>query len=193
VAASPVPASPTRPTAAIRRTLYLVGIAVWVSGVLYWTFDKYMLQQSDIGLSENPLQVWWLRLHAATATLAVWGFGYMSAIHVQRNWSAGVRRNSGSIVVGALALLTLSGYLIYYVEADRPLAMIAQLHWVVGLCAPLLFLMHRRLRLRARLAAGARAPSGAATPRVELGAIASQAIPVPASVPPPTSAPGLID
>jgi hypothetical protein len=193
VAALPPPASPTRPTRGVRRTLYFIGIAVWVSGVLYWTFDKYMLQRSDIGLSENPLQVWWLRLHAGTATVAVWWFGYMSAVHVQRNWKAGRRRNSGSIFVGTLALLTLTGYLIYYVEADRPLAMITQLHWVVGLCAPLAFLLHRGLRQRAGLPAGALAPSAVAAPRVELGVIGPQAVPVSAVAPPPPPAPGLID
>ncbi len=116
--ASPVPAAPTRPTPGIRRTLYAVGVAVWLSGVLWWTFDKYMLQRSDFGVSENPLQVWWLRLHAGTATATVWLFGYLSAIHVQRNWKGGVRRNSGLVFVVTLALLTISGYLLYYVEAD---------------------------------------------------------------------------
>lgn len=160
--ASPVPAAPTRPTPGIRRTLYAVGVAVWLSGVLWWTFDKYMLQRSDFGVSENPLQVWWLRLHAGTATATVWLFGYLSAIHVQRNWKGGVRRNSGLVFVVTLALLTISGYLLYYVEADRPLAMITQLHWVVGLCAPLAFLLHRGLRRR--LVAPAPAARAAAAP-----------------------------
>lgn len=153
MAAPPIPASPSRPTPGVRRTLYLIGLAVWASGVLYWIFDKYMLRQSDIGISENPLQVWWLRLHALTATAAVWLFGYMSAIHVQRNWSGGARRNSGTLFVTTLGLLTLSGYLIYYVEADRPLALISQLHWVLGACAPLAFLLHRGMRRRLRAAA----------------------------------------
>jgi hypothetical protein len=115
-----------------------------------------MLQRSDAGISENPLQVWWLRLHAGTATAAVWLFGYMCAIHVQRNWKGGVRRSSGALFVSMLALLTLTGYLIYYVEADRPLALLSQLHWAVGLFAPLAFLLHRGMRRRQ---AAARAPA----------------------------------
>ena len=146
--APPNSSLPTRPSSRIRRTLYLIGIAVWASGVLYWTFDKYMLRHSDAGISENPLQVWWLRLHAATATAAVWLFGYMCAIHVQRNWAGGVRRNSGTLFVSVLTLLTLTGYLIYYVEADRPLAMLLQLHWMLGVFAPLAFLLHWGLRWR---------------------------------------------
>lgn len=182
MAASPNPTSPTRPTPKIRRTLYLIGIAVWATGVLYWTFDKYMLQRSDAGLSENPLQVWWLRLHAAAAMTAVWLFGYLCAIHVQRNWGGGVRRNSGALLVSVFALLAGSGYLIYYVEADRPLAMLLQAHWLLGLFAPLAFLLHwgLRWRLGARHLAGAPlAPQG--TPAVGL-APPVPATPAPAGV-----------
>ena len=170
MAAPPNPTSPARPTPKIRRTLYLIGIAVWTTGVLYWTFDKYMLRHSDAGLSENPLQVWWLRLHAATAMAAVWVFGYLCAIHVQRNWTGGVRRNSGALLVSVFALLALSGYLIYYVEADRPLATLLQAHWLLGLFAPLVFLLHWGLRWRvgARRAAVASPALNAAAP-AELG------------------------
>lgn len=175
--APPNPTSPTRPTRKIRRTLYLIGIAVWVTGVLYWTFDKYMLRRSDAGLSENPLQVWWLRLHAATAMGAVWVFGYLCAIHVQRNWTGGVRRNSGALLVGVFALLTLTGYLIYYVEADRPLATLLQAHWLLGLFAPLAFLLHWGLRWRP---AARHAP--VAPPALDAAPSAELAPPAPALV-----------
>lgn len=197
MAAPPVLIPPSRPTPGIRRAIYLIGIAVWVSGVLYWTFDKYMLQRSDAGISENPLQVWWLRLHAGTATAAVWLFGYMCAIHVQRNWRGGVRRNSGTLFVTVLALLTLTGYLIYYVEADRPLALLSQLHWAVGLFAPLGFLLHRGMRRRLGARAAAAAPALDAAAAAELTPAAAAVVPavVTAVVPAaPAAAPGaLID
>jgi len=151
----PAPASSSRPSRRIRWTLYVIGASVWASGVLYWTYDHYMLRHTDIGLSEDPLQVWWLYLHAGSATLATWLLGYMSAIHVQRNWSGGLRRSTGLLFVTAFGLLILTGYLLYYVEADRPERLIASIHWIIGLCAPAAFLLHRGLRRRARL--GARA------------------------------------
>lgn len=107
-----------------------------------------MLRHTDNGLSENPLQVWWLYLHAGTATLATWLLGYMSAIHVQRNWPSGLRRSSGLLFVTAFSLLVLTGYLIYYVSYDRPLMLISNIHWIIGLCAPAGFLLHRGLRRR---------------------------------------------
>lgn len=190
VAAPPVPIPPSRPTPGIRRAIYLIGVAVWASGVLYWTFDRYMLQHSDAGISENPLQVWWLRLHAGTATAAVWLFGYMCAIHVQRNWRGGIRRNSGTLFVGVLAVLTLTGYLIYYVEADRPLALLSQLHWAVGLFAPLGFLLHRGMRRRLGSARAA-----AAEPPLDAPGAAELTTPAPAvvSAAPAATPGGLID
>lgn len=175
--AAPSSLTSTRPTPAVRRLIQLIGLAVWTTGVLYWTFDKYMLRHTDIGLSENPLQVWWLRAHAAAATAAVWLFGYMSAIHMQRNWRVGARRNSGALFVATLLLLMLSGYLIYYVEAERSLALLTQLHWVVGLCAPLAFLLHRGMRRRQ---AAALRPA-----RVEPGAVVPVKL---AGLPPPAAA-----
>lgn len=190
MAAPPVPICTSRPTLSIRRAIYLIGVAVWASGVLYWTFDRYMLQRSDAGISENPLQVWWLRLHAGTATAAVWLFGYMCAIHVQRNWKGGVRRSSGTLFVSVLALLTLTGYLIYYVEADRPLALLSQLHWALGLFAPLGFLLHRGMRRGL-----SRARAGMAAPAVDAAATAELTPAAPAAVSAaPAATPGpLID
>jgi hypothetical protein len=110
--------------------------------VLWWVFDKYLLRRTDFGISENPLQIWWLWLHAAAATVMVWLFGYLGAVHIQRNWQGPARRNSGLLFASILSLLTLSGYLIYYVDDDRSAALITQVHWLVGLCAPLGFLLH---------------------------------------------------
>ena len=138
----------TRPSARIRWTLYIIGVGVWLSGVLWWTFDRYMLQQTPYGIAQHPLQVWWLRLHAAMATAAIWLLGYLSAIHVQRNWPAALRRGSGLLFISTVGLLVVSGYLLYYVEAERPLDLIADVHWGVGLCAPAAFLLHRGLRRR---------------------------------------------
>jgi hypothetical protein len=138
----------SRPSRRIRWAVYTLGLAVWSSGVLWWLFDHYMLQQTQYGISQHPLQVWWLRLHAACATGAVWLLGYLTAMHMQRNWPARLRRRSGLLFVAAIGVLVASGYLLYYVESDRPLAIIADVHWTVGLGVPLAFLLHRWRRQR---------------------------------------------
>jgi hypothetical protein len=58
-------------------------------------------------------------------------------------WAAGRRRWSGGIMVALVATLTLTGYLLYYLGDDdlRPVATYA--HWMIGLGAPLLFILHR--------------------------------------------------
>ncbi len=70
----------------------------------------------------------------------------MSAVHVQRNWGARQRRGSGLLFVTPLGLLVVTGYLLYYVDADRPAALISSIHWIVGLCVPAVFLLHRGQR-----------------------------------------------
>jgi hypothetical protein len=174
-AAASAPPGTSRPSRRIRWTLYVIGLSVWASGVLYWTFDHYMLRHTDIGLSENPLQVWWLRLHAGTATAAIWLLGYISAIHVQRNWRPGQRRSTGLLFLTAFALLVVTGYLLYYVDADRPAAMLMSIHWIVGLCVPAAFLLHRGWQRRRGLV------PLTAPPPVEVAAQA--AVPVQAALP----------
>jgi len=150
VAASSSLLSPSRPRWRIRWTLYAIGIGVWLSGVLWWVFDHFLRQRSEFGPVPSPLQFWWLRLHAATALAAVWLFGYLCASHVLTTWPARLRRVSGVLFVAAFALLILSGYLLYYVTADRARTLIGDVHWAVGLCAPLAFLAHRGFRRSAQ-------------------------------------------
>jgi hypothetical protein len=151
IAASPAGRlSATRPSRRLRWCLYATGVSVWVTGMLWWFFDHYMLRQTGMGIEQDPLQVWWLRLHAALATAAIWLLGYFSAMHVQRNWPARLRRSSGLLFVVTFGLLVVSGYLLYYVDADRPAAIVANLHWLVGLCAPAAFVLHRGLSRRVR-------------------------------------------
>lgn len=138
------------PSRSTRWLLYGIGGGVWLSGVLWWIFDRYLLQQTEYGIAQHPLQVWWLRAHAALATALVWLLGYLSGQHVQRNWPFGLRRFSGLLFISTLGVLLITGYLLYYVEAERPLALIATLHWSLGTVTPLAYLLHRGLRRGSR-------------------------------------------
>jgi len=51
-------------------------------------------------------------------------------------------------LLGLLLFLTLSGYLLYYAGGDEARAVISPLHWIVGLGAPALFVLHRFARER---------------------------------------------
>jgi hypothetical protein len=65
------------------------------------------------------------------------------------------RRASGIVLAGVMAVLVLSGYLLYYASDDALRATTALLHWIIGAALPLSLLPHvLRGRTRAKSAKG---------------------------------------
>jgi len=134
---------PIRLGRARRLTVYLVCAGLWLTGVAWLVFHYYLRAPSDFGPQTHPLEPWWLRLHGAFAFGALWMLGLLSAAHIVNGWSSARRRWSGAIMLGAAALMTLSGYLLYYLGDEALRGATAYVHWGIGLAAPALFLLHR--------------------------------------------------
>ena len=126
---------------------YAVGMGVWGSGIGWLAFHYFFARQSEFGPSRHPLERWWLAIHGAFAFSSVWAFGWLWATHVTRTWPLRRRRWSGSGLVGVVAGLTLTGYLLYYVGNDTARSALSILHWALGLACPIPFLLHR-VRIR---------------------------------------------
>lgn len=121
---------------------------LWISGVA-WLLLHYFLQRAgDFGPIPHPLEAWTLKLHGALAFAALWTGGVLWAVHIVPAWRRGHRRSSGIVSVALFALLALSGYLLYYAGDDALRAVVALVHWLVGLgaLAPVLVHVLRRLR-----------------------------------------------
>ncbi|MEO7062976.1 MAG: hypothetical protein ABI082_04275 [Dokdonella sp.] len=114
---------------------------VWISGVGWLVFHYFLRQASEFGELPHPLETWWLRLHGAAAFATLWLLGMLWVIHLVPGWRAR-RRSSGIVLAGMLALLSVSGYLLYYAGGDDARAAIALVHWVVGAALPLFLLPH---------------------------------------------------
>jgi hypothetical protein len=135
-----------------RMMIYVTGIGVWLTGGLWLIYHYFMVKQGEFGPETNPLEPWWLRLHGAFAFAAMWLFGLLWGIHVTKAWPHKKRRWSGGAMVGVLAWLTISGYLLYYVGDDRVRPVISAMHWIVGLVCPAVFVWHRvKFKKRKRL------------------------------------------
>ena len=141
---------PIRIGAGYRRTVNVVAAGVWATGVLWLVFHYFLRAPGPFGPEPSPLEAWWLRLHGAFAFGAVWTVGLLSASHLLNGWASGRRRHSGVALLAVAVVLSLTGYLLYYASGDAVRAVIAMLHWVLGLGAPLVFAWHRYLRSRRR-------------------------------------------
>lgn len=136
------PASGRARLSARREALvYIILGVLWASGIGWLLFHYFLGQTTEFGALPHPLESWWLRLHGAAAFATLWLIGLLWAIHVVPAWKA--RRRVSGIVLGALlALLVVSGYLLYYASGDDARAAIALVHWIFGVALPLAVLPH---------------------------------------------------
>jgi len=132
-----------RLTSNVRGWTIGVGICVWASGA-GWLIAHYLLSsEGTFGLAGSPSEPWWLKAHGAFAFLSIWMAGLLGGMHVANAWGQHRRRWSGGTLLAAVLVLIVTGYLLYYVGADRPRALISALHWILGLCLPAAYLTHR--------------------------------------------------
>jgi hypothetical protein len=123
------------------RLAYAAFGLLWASGVGWLVFRYFLRAPTEFGELPHPSEGWWLCLHGAAAFFALWLLGVFWPVHVLPAWKS--RRRSSGIVLGVItAWLVLSGFLLYYAGDDRARALIALLHWIVGLAIPLPFLWH---------------------------------------------------
>ena len=125
-----------------RYTLYFISIGVFLTGVLWLIYHYFMRTQGPFGFQNNPLEAWWLELHGAFSFAALWIFGVLWSVHIVRGWNMRWRRWSGGAVVGAVLLLTITGYMLYYLESREWRDWTSIAHWVIGLAGLALFFIH---------------------------------------------------
>ncbi|WP_295998776.1 DUF4405 domain-containing protein [Rugamonas sp.] len=136
-----------------RRWIYASAAVLLLSGSA-WLVARYFLRPAgQFGETVHPLEPWAMKLHGAAAMAMLFFLGSLLNVHVRRAIRAGRNLVSGWAMIAAMAVLTATGFGLYYLagESDRPLW--SALHWVVGLAAGALFVLHVQLgRRRARSA-----------------------------------------
>lgn len=146
-----------------RLWVYVILLGLWLSGAAWLVLHDFLRSKGEFGLESNPAEPWMLKAHGAFAFATLWLLGLLWGVHVLNGWHAGRRRWSGGLLLGAMIVLGASGYLLYYAGDDRLRGAISLAHWIVGLGAPGLFLLHRLIRegRTRRASAPAREPARA--------------------------------
>ena len=132
-----------------------VGAGVWASGA-GWLCIHYLLPRPNaFGLS--PAEPWWLKAHGAFAFLALWTGGLLWGVHVVKAWHERRHRWTGGALFGLLLVLIVTGYLLYYAGDDQVRGIVSPTHWILGLCLPMVYVVHRIVKkIRRRSARGHR-------------------------------------
>jgi cytochrome bd-type quinol oxidase subunit 2 len=129
-----------------RYFLYAVLALVFWSGVA-WAYWNYLRSPGDF---QTNAKSWAMKIHGAAATAILVLIGMLLNGHVRFAWRARRNRANGSIFLSALAVLTITGYGLYYAGGESLRAWTSWIHLAVGLALPILLVIHIFLGRRTR-------------------------------------------
>jgi hypothetical protein len=130
-----------------RYSLYAVLSLLFLSGVA-WAYWNYLIGAP--GDLEASAKAWAMKIHGAAAMGILVLIGMILSAHVRFAWRAGRNRANGSVFLSAFAVLTITGYGLYYAGGERVRAWTSWIHLAVGLALPILLLVHILLGRRTR-------------------------------------------
>jgi hypothetical protein len=127
--------------------LYAVLGVLFVSGALWAYWNYLVLSPRDFTTSSKT---WAMKIHGAAAMAILVLIGMLLTGHVKFAWRARRNRANGSVFLSAFAVLTITGYGLYYAGGERLRTWTSWIHLGVGLALPILLLIHIFLGRRTR-------------------------------------------
>lgn len=125
-----------------RYTVYFISVGVFVTGAVWLIYHYFLRTPGPFGFKNNPLEIWWLKAHGAFSFASIWALGWLWTTHVMRGWNMRWRRWSGGFLAGVVLVLTITGYLLYYIGSRDWREGMALAHWIIGLAALAVFFIH---------------------------------------------------
>ena len=124
-----------------QRTLLISGmLACSISGCLYLLGHEFQIQRSTFG-NHNVLV-----LHGIFAMIATLALGSVLPFHLKAGLKSKKKWLSGFSQLSFLAILLITGALLYYGPAEIRDSVVIT-HWMVGLMFFTIFLLHGLMRL----------------------------------------------
>jgi hypothetical protein len=133
-----------------RRTFYGVGLMLLLSGVS-WAWIQHLDQAGKAPEAARRWKTGLIAVHGWSAMLFVLLFGTLLTGHVRRGWHWGKNRKNGVLFLLTIALLTISGYALYYTGNESWRAIASSFHLWLGIGTPALLVLHIRLGRRATM------------------------------------------
>lgn len=122
--------------------LYVCFGVLLVTGALWLGFHYFGRMATAIGDTPHPAEAWWMRIHGFAAMLALILFGSLMPVHIRKAWHLRKSRRSGGVLAGALAILALTGYALYYLVNEDLRGWASVAHWAIGLALVPASLVH---------------------------------------------------
>ena len=126
-----------------RNGLYLAGGLLLISGVGWLLAHDVLRGEALVALgAPHPSEAWWMRVHGAALLGFLLAFGALLNGHILHGWRQGHSRRTGLALCLIAALLTVTGYGLYYVASDALRPWISLFHWSIGLASGAVLFWH---------------------------------------------------
>ena len=122
-----------------RYFLYAVLALLFLSGVA-WAYWNYLA--ASPGDFNASAKAWVMKIHGAAAMAVLVLIGMLLSAHVRFAWLARRNRANGSLFLSAFAVLTATGYGLYYAGGETLRMWTSWIHLGIGLVLPILLLVH---------------------------------------------------
>ncbi|MGE5208088.1 MAG: hypothetical protein ACM3KL_02030 [Alphaproteobacteria bacterium] len=131
---------------------------LFLSGAAWAYWNDLVPSPSDLEISAKA---WAMKIHGAAAMAILVLIGMLLTGHVRSAWRAQRNRGNGLLFLIAFAVLTVTGYGLYYAGGESLRAWTSWIHLGVGLALPFLLIVHIWLGKRTRTTILVRKPARA--------------------------------
>ena len=126
------------------------GGLLWVTGAAWLWLHYFGQVKGEFGPETSPFEPWMMRIHGAAMIVALLGSGSLLVVHIWRGWTYRSQRWLRGLLGGLIIVLILTGYCLYYVGDEKTRAGASLVHWMLGLAALPVFVLHYRRGRRLR-------------------------------------------
>ena len=122
-----------------RGLFYGVVALLFLTGAAWAYWNVFLPSPGDFVRSAKS---WAMKTHGASAMAILVLIGMLLTGHVRFAWRARRNRGNGLVFLGAFAVLTVTGYGLYYAGGESLRAWTSWIHLAVGLALPLVLILH---------------------------------------------------
>jgi hypothetical protein len=129
----------------LRLTIFFVFGGVWLTGCTWLALHLYFETPDEFGVARHPWEPTLLWVHGVLSIALAYVFGWIMARHASEAWRQHKRRISGGLLTAAAAVLSISGFLLFFVTHDALQLQSARVHEVIGVLVTLFAIEHWRV------------------------------------------------
>jgi hypothetical protein len=118
---------------ALRCAIYVVFGGVWLTGCVWLLLHTYFETADDFGVAQHPWEPVLLRTHGVLSIAVAYLFGWIMARHAAEGWRLRKRRVGGAMFSFVIVVVSVSGFMLFFVANDQLQLQSARLHEVAGL------------------------------------------------------------